>query len=530
MRLLECGSDGIIRFTRYFTDDIPPYAILSHTWGAEDEEVTFHDLIDIPEKDKRGFKKIQFCADQAARDGLKYFWVDTCCIDRSNSTELTEAINSMYHWYRRAAKCYVYLSDVGLNSTTADNELNHGWKVQFKNSRWFRRGWTLQELIAPASVEFFSVDGELLCDRASMHDFISEITGIAIQALQGTQLSSFSVQERMGWADRRTTKREEDMAYCLLGILDVHMPLIYGEGRRNARTRLQNEVDQRWRKITEIRRWLAAPDPSNNYEKARQLCQTGTGTWFLESKQYMRWKTHSSLIWLHGIPGCGKTVLSSTILSDIFQYTNNDREKLVAYFYFDFNDQQMQDPELMVRSVISQISRQFIKIPKSLDTLFQSCGNGQRQPSLPDLVELLHQFTNDYPHIFIVLDALDECRNRSGLMKTIQEIATSQLDGLHILLTSRREGDIERCLSPLIHQEDDIVSIQSNIVDGDIQAYIQQRLCYDNRLQKWQRDLVVRQEIESVLMGKAHGMYASHPYLKPVTVLIQIGFDGRPAN
>ena len=113
MRLLQCNSAGQLSLTKdLIGDDIPKYAILSHTWGADTEEVAFRDLMDGTGKSKAGYDKIRFCGEQARRDGLKYFWVDTCCIDKSNNTELSRAINSMFCWYRNAAKCYVYLSDV----------------------------------------------------------------------------------------------------------------------------------------------------------------------------------------------------------------------------------------------------------------------------------------------------------------------------------------------------------------------------------------------------------------------------------
>src|SRR5271170_5421160 len=155
MRLLERKSDGEFGLTEFWGDNIPRYAILSHTWGAE--EVTFKDLMDQTGKSKGGFNKIRFCGEQAANDGLKYFWVDTCCIDKSSSAELTEAINSMFRWYRNAVKCYVYLSDVStLRHFENDDLPRPTWKLAFRKSRWFTRGWTLQELIAPTSVEFYS--------------------------------------------------------------------------------------------------------------------------------------------------------------------------------------------------------------------------------------------------------------------------------------------------------------------------------------------------------------------------------------
>jgi hypothetical protein len=241
MRLLEINKHGEFSLTEHIYPNVPAYAILSHTWAEKDvEEVTFEDFSNGSWKSKPGYKKIQFCGDQAARDGLRYIWVDTCCIKKSSDAELTEAINSMFRWYQNAAKCYAYLGDV-----LGGDKNQSMWETAFRKSRWFTRGWTLQELIAPPSVQFFSNDSKRLGDRMSLGQQIHEITGIPIPALQRGSLSNFTIGERLSWAENRTTKREEDMAYCLLGIVDVFMPLIYGEGREHAFVRLRQEIARR---------------------------------------------------------------------------------------------------------------------------------------------------------------------------------------------------------------------------------------------------------------------------------------------
>jgi heterokaryon incompatibility protein (HET) len=242
MRLVY-NNDGKFSLMQFF-DDIPRYAILSHTWGPQ--EVTFGDMMDGNRTSKTGFDKIRFCGEQARRDGLQYFWVDTCCIDKTSSAELAEAINSMFRWYRDAAKCYVFLSDVPRPTVDSeDRPYQLPWESALRASRWFTRGWTLQELIAPASVEFFSKDWERLGDKKSLERLICEITGIPSKALRGCPLADFSVTERMLWAETRQTTREEDMAYSLLGIFEVYMPLIYSEGRANAVGRLQEAIDRK---------------------------------------------------------------------------------------------------------------------------------------------------------------------------------------------------------------------------------------------------------------------------------------------
>ena len=148
MRLLECNNTGKFSLTKDFVgDNVPQYAILSHTWGVDTEEVTFKDLIEGTGKRKAGYEKVRFCGEQAKRDGLQYFWVDTCCIDKTNSVELSESINSMFKWYQAAAICYAYLSDVEPVITGG----THSYP-SFKDSVWFTRGWTLQELLSPSEV------------------------------------------------------------------------------------------------------------------------------------------------------------------------------------------------------------------------------------------------------------------------------------------------------------------------------------------------------------------------------------------
>jgi hypothetical protein len=274
MRLLKLEANGEFSLTNDITHPATPYAILSHTWGEDNEEVTFDDLKDGSGKTKNGYKKLRFCGQQAARDGLQYFWVDTCCINKSNSTELSEAINSMFRWYHKAAICYVYLADVW----TKEIDLSlKPWEAAFANSRWFNRGWTLQELIAPPLVEFFSLNGNRLGDKKSLEVQLHNITEIPVLALRGRPLSDFSFDERVLWAQNRDTKREEDLAYSLLGIFDISIPVIYGEGKENAFRRLKREWKYR---LDEL------PQATSNYAKLGTLRQAlkGHSDWVFSLK------------------------------------------------------------------------------------------------------------------------------------------------------------------------------------------------------------------------------------------------------
>jgi hypothetical protein len=249
MRLLKRSSDDDFDLISVNDDEPPPYAILSHTWittETESYEVTYNELVAGIRKDKVGYEKIRFCGDRAAADDLEYFWVDTCCIDKSASNELSAAINSMFRWYQRAAKCYVYLSDVSVVGETTDAEADRAsWEDDLRRSRWFTRGWTLQELIAPASVEFFSKEGKLLGSRTSLEHIIHDVTKIPVEVLRGQSLGDFGVEEKMSWVAGRTTTMKEDKVYCLLGLFRVFLPLIYGEGEEYARQRLSEEIQKR---------------------------------------------------------------------------------------------------------------------------------------------------------------------------------------------------------------------------------------------------------------------------------------------
>lgn len=244
MRLLQCDQRGNLCLTSDFqsSSEIPPYAILSHTWSLHDgNEVDYYDMLNGNYTTKPGYEKLNFCVQQAARDGYGYSWIDTCCINRASEPELSEAIRSMYRWYKQAAKCYVYLSDVQFNRS--DHKMATGWESAFVDSRWFSRGWTVQELLAPSIVEFFSVEGQKLGDRRSLEHLIHTRTNIPVSALRGKDPRSFRTAERLNWAKGRQTKRDEDVIYSLLGLFHVHIPILYGEGRDNAQERLLRELE-----------------------------------------------------------------------------------------------------------------------------------------------------------------------------------------------------------------------------------------------------------------------------------------------
>ncbi|KAH7303331.1 heterokaryon incompatibility protein-domain-containing protein [Stachybotrys elegans] len=236
MRLINAKSRGLEEFTQ---DEAPPYAILSHRWG--DAEVTFDDVRSPNSlyQSKDGYFKLDKCCAQALKDGLEFVWIDTCCIDKSSSAELSESINSMFSRYKNARFCYAFLNDVLPGDI---NDKASPCEESFRNSKWFTRGWTLQELLAPSNLRFYSHDWTHIGDKASSISLINNITGIYDAFLMNADLSRACIAERMSWASLRKVTRKEDIAYSLLGIFGINMPLLYGEGGENAFIRLQEEL------------------------------------------------------------------------------------------------------------------------------------------------------------------------------------------------------------------------------------------------------------------------------------------------
>jgi Heterokaryon incompatibility protein (HET) len=225
----------------FFLDEqIPKYAILSHTWGKE--EVSFQDMPNVKKiRNWKGYVKILAACDLARSNKFKYIWIDTCCINKESSAELSESINSMFQWYHRAQICYAYLVDVATRDANLEVR-----QSAFCNSRWFTRGWTLQELIAPRILKFYGEDWSELGTKVGLADTISWITSIPKKVLLH-DVRSFDpdlpcVAAKMSWASNRRTTKKEDKAYCLMGLFGVNMPLLYGEGGEKAFKRLQEEI------------------------------------------------------------------------------------------------------------------------------------------------------------------------------------------------------------------------------------------------------------------------------------------------
>jgi hypothetical protein len=243
MRLINCDT---MKFEEFYGAKRPAYAILSHTW--EFGEVLFDDFLCKNMNQKEQTRKVVKTCHLAREHNYHYVWIDTCCIDKTSSAELTEAVNSMFSWYSTSGRCFVYLSDFDSKNATSD----------LTRCRWFTRGWTLQELIASPDILFYDQNWHLLGSKTELGTALSSITGIERPILNGEYpLFVVSVAKKMSWAAQRETTREEDLAYCLLGIFGISMSLVYGEGAR-AFMRLQEEIIKETNDLT-LFAWLADP-------------------------------------------------------------------------------------------------------------------------------------------------------------------------------------------------------------------------------------------------------------------------------
>ncbi|KAK3669213.1 hypothetical protein LTR78_010910 [Recurvomyces mirabilis] len=329
MRLLMRTDAGGVTFTRDLSQSELrrfDYAILSHTWGSAEEEIMYEDILKGEGTSKPGIgsEKMRFCVEQAAQDGLEYFWVDTCCINKKDDAELSKSLRSMFRWYAEANRCYVFLSDV-----LQGKVLGADWEHDFRRSRWFRRGWTLQELIAPATLEFYARSGKRLGTKASLHAQIVEITGIPAKALSGQGLASFTTHERRQWQEGRECLEPEDLAYSLLGLLDVSMPVLYGEGLDKAQQRLEKEIvtAQKGPRHGDF----SIPFGDRQMKGVEKLVGRANELDSMHDKLVGN-RTQRNTVILSGLGGIGKTQLAVA-------YAKRHKDSYSAVFWFNMRDE-----------------------------------------------------------------------------------------------------------------------------------------------------------------------------------------------
>ena len=260
--------------------------------------------------------------------------------------------------------------------------------------------------------------------------------------------------------------------------------------------------------------WLKPPDFSTNLNKAQSERHKGTGTWFLENEQFNKWKSGACrFVWLHGIPGCGKTVLSATIIEHLNQQSPSSH--ILLAFFFDFTDTNKQSTDHLVRSLITQLYSRCENARQELDKLLLSCDNGRRQPSYEHLLDTFLRMASHVGNIRIIIDALDECKEIKQLLMWMKHLLNSEHESVHLLATSRKEEDIESEFRQWLFPESDFkcrlspenfIPIQQGDVNLDIRAYVHERLRSDHGFERWRSEPSIQEKIENELMDKADGM------------------------
>jgi hypothetical protein len=273
----------------------------------------------------------------------------------------------------------------------------------------------------------------------------------------------------------------------------------------------QNEQSRQKEHDDRIQSWLSPADPYINLMRASKTRHSGSGTWFLKNEQYRQWKSSlKSSLWLHGLAGCGKTVLLSSIVEDLQRDIGANQfapsSPILLYFFFDFRDKRKQSLENMARTLAHQLYYQDISIQQPLDKLLHACGDGYRKPSTELLLRVVLEFLlNTGRRVYLVLDALDECPGRRDLLAWIRMIAKLTDQRIHLLVTSRKEPDIDSVLG-LDDVIDQVVAVQAEIINADIRAYIVDTLRTDVAFKRWEQHEKIQHMIRDSLFEKSNGM------------------------
>jgi hypothetical protein len=509
MRLLKYEANRELTIISFDDDAVPPYAILSHTWGADTEEVTFADLNTGDGKDKSGYKKIRFCGQQAQQDSLQYFWIDTCCINKSDKTELSSAIQSMFRWYQNATRCYVYLPDVPVKRCASSSIPGaYIWESAFRSSRWFKRGWTLQELLAPCIVEFFSEEWEKLGDKVSLQSLIREITGIPHKALDGAPLSQFSVDERLRWKGDRETKREEDGWYSMSGIFDVEIAPAYSEGAASAFGRLKDEIRKQERCVKAV--FHTDPhDDKKRIEETKGGLLADSYRWVLENTTFQHWQQspHDRLLWVKGDPGKGKTMLLCGIINEL--HSSMPRTALLSYFFCQATDLRINNATAVLRGLLYMLVIQQPLLASHVRKRHDHAGKAlfEGPNAWVALTEIFVDVLRD-PNLsttYLIIDALDECTtDRTKLLEFLaQQSSTS--DRVKWIVSSRNWPAIEAQLERAGHKVKLSLELNAKSVAAAVAVFIHRKV--DRLAEEIQYKAVTRNAVLQHLTSNAHGTF-----------------------
>ncbi|KAM3414332.1 hypothetical protein BST61_g10979 [Cercospora zeina] len=511
MRLLHVEE---LRFEEFSDHQVPPYTIASHRWGAE--EATLQDIQQGRATSKLGYRKIQGFARYAQENlrSIDWIWIDTCCIDKTSAAELSESVNLMFRWYRNAEICLAYLADV---------ESVNGHRACLR-SEWFRRGWTLQELLAPRVVVFLANDWRVIGNKgASLHKSILSLSGPGLEAIIAAATSlpedvlhdfdkskRIPQSEKLKWIEGRDATRKEDLSYALYGILDAHLGANYGEGFGGARDRLIAALHEREDrkgcqadKFRTIKTWLDPPDPWMNHETARIGRAADTGDWLLQSPIYRNWRDGTTrLLWLYGKAGCGKTILCSTAIEDIRAYCNDTDDVGYAVFYCSFSDSRKQSTRDILLSIVAQVCWKEPGLAM-LQNVFDT--HNRKTPSAEEVEKILLTTLRVYRICYLMVDALDECPedndNRRGVLELLARLLHNA-SNIRILAASRDESNIR---SSMQASEAVQLTIDTHVVDADIRKYISAEISRDSGLSRLSSQ--VKAQIEDTLTNRADGMF-----------------------
>ncbi|OAL42607.1 HET-domain-containing protein [Pyrenochaeta sp. DS3sAY3a] len=499
MRLLQFSESGQLSIHTFDDGAIPAYAILSHTWGADRDELTFPDLDTIEGRNKPGYEKIRFCGEQARDDGLQHFWIDTCCINKNNKAELAFAIRSMFRWYRNAARCYVYLSDVSTRKRKAcSRPTERSWEPAFRSSRWFLRGWTLQELLAPSVVEFFSQEGTKLGNKISLQTMIHEITSIPPKALSGAPLCQFSVNERLWWKEGRETKREEDLWYSLSGIFDVEIAPAYSEGAASAFKRLMDEIHKLERCVQDIRQ-TDPRDDKKRIEETKGGLLADSYRWVFDNTIFRQWQQspHDRLLWIKGDPGKGKTMLLCGVIDEL--QSSMPKTALLSYFFCQATDSRIDNATAVLRGLLYMLVRQQPSLVSHVRKRHDHAGKAlfEGPNAWTTLTEIFVDVLQD-PNLsatYLIIDALDECV--TDLPKLLEFVAqqSSTSDRVKWIVSSRNWPEIEAQLELAGHKVKLSLELNAESVAAAVAVFIQRKvdlLAQEKQYKRETRDAVLQ--------------------------------------